>query len=46
MKQLAINFGYIASFGLLYSMYNGFALATLGCAFAVIASTVAARLIK
>lgn len=45
-KNIAINLGYIASFGLFYAMYIGNAHVALGCAIAVIGSTLIARLAK
>ncbi|AAX63562.1 hypothetical protein PHG31p73 [Aeromonas phage 31] len=45
-KNIVINTGYIASFGLFYAMYKGDAYFVLGCAAAVIGSTIIARLIK
>ncbi|QBX32758.1 hypothetical protein Asfd1_132 [Aeromonas phage Asfd_1] len=45
-KNAVINVGYIASFALFYSMYIGNAYAVLGCAAAVIGSTIIARLLK
>ncbi|AFN69702.1 hypothetical protein Aes012_072 [Aeromonas phage Aes012] len=44
IKTAAINIGYIASFALFYSMYIGNAYAALGCAMAVIGSTIIARI--
>lgn len=44
IKTAVINVGYIASFALFYSMYIGNAHAVLGCAAAVIGSTIIARI--
>ena len=46
IKNIAINLGYIASFGLFYAMYTSNAIAALGCAITVIGSTLIARLAK
>ncbi|UOX40457.1 hypothetical protein UGMREWDR_CDS0141 [Aeromonas phage GomatiRiver_11] len=45
-KNIVINLGYVASFALFYSLYVGNAHAVLGCAAAVIGSTIIARLLK